>query len=124
MFGVSLPELLLVMAIVLIVFGPERLPEFARSFGKFMATLKRNTDAVRRELYNTVYTPAQEAAKPLTEAQQELRTFGQDLIEALDKPDPMCPDYVPPSEDSENDEKNADAKEGQTEAPDDPEKLA
>jgi len=59
-FGISLPELLVVMVIVLIVFGPDKLPEIARTLGKWGGELRRNTDSIRREFYNTVYRPADE----------------------------------------------------------------
>ena len=57
MFGVSLYELIIIMAVVLLVFGPERLPEIARSLCRLMGQLKRTSDSIRREFYQTVYTP-------------------------------------------------------------------
>ena len=60
MFGISLFELVVVMAVVLIFLGPDKMPEAARSLGRLMASLKRNSDALRREFYNTVYAPTEE----------------------------------------------------------------
>ena len=34
MFGIGLPELILIMAVALIVVGPQKLPELAKALGK------------------------------------------------------------------------------------------
>ena len=41
MFGIGLPELILIMAIALIVVGPQKLPELARALGKGIVELKK-----------------------------------------------------------------------------------
>jgi sec-independent protein translocase protein TatA len=56
-FGVSFTELVVIMLVVLIVFGPDRLPEMAAKLGKGMAELRKISDAVRREFYNSMYKP-------------------------------------------------------------------
>lgn len=43
MFGFSMGEMFLLMAIALIAIGPKQLPEVARTLGKFMNELKRAT---------------------------------------------------------------------------------
>jgi Sec-independent protein translocase protein TatA len=43
MFGFSMGEMLLIMAIALIAIGPKQLPEVARTIGKLMNELKRAT---------------------------------------------------------------------------------
>lgn len=54
MLDIGLPEILVIAAVAVIVFGPHRLPEFARSAGRFLRTLRQmvNTaqDDLRREL--------------------------------------------------------------------------
>ena len=39
-FGISLPELLILLVVILLVFGPKRLPEMGRSLGKGMREFK------------------------------------------------------------------------------------
>ena len=41
MFGIGMPELLLILALALVVLGPKKLPEIARSLGRGLAELKR-----------------------------------------------------------------------------------
>ncbi|MEZ4753297.1 MAG: twin-arginine translocase TatA/TatE family subunit [Bdellovibrionota bacterium] len=60
MFGISIPELLLVFVVILVVFGPDKLPEMAAKFGTWTAKFKRTSDSVRREIYNHVYEPAKD----------------------------------------------------------------
>ena len=54
MFGVGLPELAVILVVAVIVFGPDRLPEFGRQAGRFVRQMRdfaRSTqDELRREL--------------------------------------------------------------------------
>jgi len=47
MFDVGLPELLVIVAIALIVFGPNKLPELAKAFGKAMREFKKATEEMK-----------------------------------------------------------------------------
>ena len=47
MFNIGLPELLIIAAIALIVFGPNKLPELAKAFGKAMREFKKATEEVK-----------------------------------------------------------------------------
>lgn len=48
MFGIGLPELILIMVVALLVVGPKKLPELARSLGKAMGDFKRMADDVKQ----------------------------------------------------------------------------
>ena len=50
MFGIGLPELILIMAIALIVVGPEKLPELAKSLGKGILELKKAASSLKESL--------------------------------------------------------------------------
>jgi Tat protein translocase TatB subunit len=47
MFGIGMPELLLVLALALIVIGPSKLPDIARALGKGLAEFRRATDELK-----------------------------------------------------------------------------
>jgi TatA/E family protein of Tat protein translocase len=48
MFNIGLPEMLIIVAIALIVFGPNKLPELAKAFGKAMREFKKATEEVKQ----------------------------------------------------------------------------
>ncbi len=43
-FGIGLGEVLLILALALIIWGPRRLPEIARTLGKTMRSLRKATN--------------------------------------------------------------------------------
>ena len=47
MFGIGMPEMLLILAIALIVIGPKKLPDLARSLGKAMGEFKKATSELK-----------------------------------------------------------------------------
>jgi len=44
------PDLLVILAIALIVFGPKKLPELARTIGKAMGELRKTTEEVKETI--------------------------------------------------------------------------
>jgi len=51
MFGIGLPELILIMAIALIVVGPDKLPELAKTLARQMLELKRAANTLKDSLH-------------------------------------------------------------------------
>ncbi len=49
MFGIGMTELLVILTIGLLVIGPKKLPELARSLGKGLAEFRRASTEMRRE---------------------------------------------------------------------------
>ena len=49
MFGIGMPELLMILGLALIVLGPKKLPELAKTLGKGLAEFRRATDELKDE---------------------------------------------------------------------------
>ncbi len=81
MFGVSFFELIVIFGVALIVFGPEKLPEIARTLGKVTGELSKHTNALRREFYNSVYTPAEDLRARINTETRELRSVSNISLE-------------------------------------------
>jgi sec-independent protein translocase protein TatA len=64
-FGIGIPELLVIMVIALIVFGPQRLPEIGRSLGKAIRDF--------REMSAGFTSEWEELSKELGEAASEVQ---------------------------------------------------
>ena len=62
MFGIGAPEFILILVIGLIVFGPGKLPELARSLGKGMREFKKATNALSQAINVPTETPVQPQA--------------------------------------------------------------
>jgi Tat protein translocase TatB subunit len=50
MFGIGLPELVLILVLGLLVLGPQRLPEVARMVGRLYGQLRRASEEFQRTI--------------------------------------------------------------------------
>jgi TatA/E family protein of Tat protein translocase len=89
------PDLLVILVIALIVFGPKKLPELAKTIGKAMAELKKTTEdlkksiginelqEMRSNLSMDVYTLVEKLSAPATnkETTGDVSTPGKNSVQ-------------------------------------------
>jgi Tat protein translocase TatB subunit len=71
--GIDLPEILIILVLALILFGPEKLPEYATKLGRFVAHMRQASS---------------EVTKPLQQALNQ-SPLSQDLTQPLPTPTPL-----------------------------------
>jgi len=50
MFGIGMPEVLLILAVALIVIGPKKLPDLAKSLGRAIGEFKKATQEFKQSI--------------------------------------------------------------------------
>jgi sec-independent protein translocase protein TatA len=50
MFGLGIPELIVIFVIALVVFGPKRLPDLGKSLGRGIAEFKKASQEVKESI--------------------------------------------------------------------------
>ena len=75
MFGIGLPELIIIMVVALIVVGPKRLPDLAKALGKGMAEFRKATHEIKESL---------DLDEDLNEVKKDLEDSIHDLEKPLD----------------------------------------
>lgn len=75
MFGIGMPEMLLILAIALIVIGPKKLPDLAKSLGRAMREFKRATSDFKETLAGD---------EDFSEVKQAFDDIGTDIKDTVD----------------------------------------
>lgn len=89
MFGIGLPEMIVILAVALIVVGPDKLPELARSLAKGVQELKKTIEQVKETI--------NEEGDVLGEVHNELKKTADDVQDHLLE----SPTWQPDEEDEE-----------------------
>jgi sec-independent protein translocase protein TatB len=89
MFGsIGFPELIMIFIVVLLVFGPKKLPEFAKLLGKavreFRTTVDEAKAAIEDEIYKEGLTaPIKDIGRDVKDALNIYSDIGKDVKDAL-----------------------------------------
>lgn len=83
MFGLGMPEILLILAIALIVIGPKKLPELAKTLGRAMGEFKRSAQDFKRSI--DIETTVKDIEPP---PHKDLKEVIKDANETKDAPAP------------------------------------
>ncbi|MCJ7680288.1 MAG: TatA/E family twin arginine-targeting protein translocase [Candidatus Aminicenantes bacterium] len=74
MFGnIGLPELLAILAVALLVFGPKKLPEVGRSIGKALREFRKTSDEIKERIEDEIQ------ASELKDIQNEIKKDINDI---------------------------------------------
>ena len=89
MTGVSFGTMLLIVIIVFIVFGPEKVPEVGRALGRAMREFRKAMD----ELERSVDEQTQPVRKAITEVQETANAHATEISKAvsISEPQPVKP---------------------------------
>lgn len=77
MFGIGVPELLIILAIALIVIGPKKLPDLAKALGRSLNEFKKATREFKDSL--DIEEDIKSVKKPFSEINRDIRSAVIDL---------------------------------------------
>ena len=95
MFGIGMPELLIILVIALVVIGPKKLPDLAKALGKGLSEFKKATTEIKDGL--NLDEDLKEARKGLVDAVSGLDPDEQnDIKKTADSKNSETVDEKPP----------------------------
>lgn len=74
MFGLGMQEMIVILVIALLIFGPKKLPELGRSLGRGLAEFKRASEELKEGLAVELSAEEEKAAAVVHEDRQPAKT--------------------------------------------------
>lgn len=99
MFGIGLPEMILILALALIVVGPDKLPDLARSLARTILDLKKTAEGLK-ESFREEGNPLEEIRPELEDAARSLKNNLLEQPASAWEQDTPFPGINPPSPDA------------------------
>ncbi|MEC8971840.1 MAG: twin-arginine translocase TatA/TatE family subunit [SAR324 cluster bacterium] len=87
MFGIGLPEMIIIAVVALVFIGPDKLPGVLRSIGKGLVELKRATSDVRSTVQDEMHKIEEEIE--LKDVRESAQNFSNELGGVANKMDPL-----------------------------------
>ena len=82
MFGIGVPELILILVVGLIVFGPGKLPEMGRSLGKGIREFRKASNALTAAINAPEPPPAPPTAQTTAQSVQTVQATTEATVAA------------------------------------------
>jgi Tat protein translocase TatB subunit len=83
MFGIGMPEMILILAIALIVIGPKNLPSLAKSLGRAFGEFKRATSELKESI--EINTELADVKKAFDEMNKSVKETVDDTVGFVDE---------------------------------------
>ena len=87
MFGIGLPELMVIAIVAVVVFGPDRLPEFARQAGRFVRQMRNLAQSAQTQLRDELGPEYADLKLADLDPRQAIRKH---ILEAMDEDDDVA----------------------------------
>lgn len=112
MFGMGVPEVILILAIALVVIGPKKLPGLAKSMGRAFQEFRKATSELKQSMEIDEMDDVKKAFDDMNADVKEATSF------SLDSRSDALVDAAPKPGDKKEDSDKADAEKGDFDKPD------